>query len=758
MDGLIARSPHGPRNPVVGLIPASLQTKKLDQHPLASQKETASALMVPHSDSFRFLKPSQVYRVYATMPVRVLHYRIALQVLRVDPRGIRLFVEDRILFHRGTISDQFDPDHQELPTPYLVPNTLVEVRLVPIGPFGPAPMPLPPPLDLLRPDDDMEDNDGWVLPDPSLIATLGSDAGFSGDSDTPREVSHEEQQNDGLETMEAVPVEVQPITRQRVSSRIRNMRETGNRTVNDPEVGIVHAPRRLVRDRWFYDTENPPIQDSSLYEPMGTIAHASSSIERGEIDDDSLTPDQIHQLTKRFQVEGRNRRHLLRARVLNAWETKRNASEAIQTHNHTPMDFSTDIVQDEDSHDGIPHSCTQRVTMTPHEAMYGPSHSGDNDVVSETRQALNAFLASRLDSGGIRDINVVFDEFLDLQLREFDSILQDNKRLFLDDIHHRVRGGVTSSPPVCDELRQQRTMALWAGLRRVYFAEPDHDDPLINDSPDPSLAYLSHSRCRRIPRVPEDLDIPGPIHAPPDDPDDSSTGSVILVERPVLDNEFETSVPRDFSNGEGKTREPVSVKSWKIRPCPPESDADWHLTNHQWNMHHDKYEAAVAAEMGPMLEPLPTMSSGELTSGEGETRVISDMGEQSKRGVTSPAKAEVKKLLLFSEESPKQFDAAKGFLNNEKFVAGNCPITNGPGKFIGKANATDGNFIAHGPIEFLQKAKAYFASKLPLLSIKTMRRILAAKESIHKYGVFVPRNYGKLIHRLRPLDGHLGVS
>jgi hypothetical protein len=183
------------------------------------------------------------------------------------------------------------------------------------------------------------------------------------------------------------------------------------------------------------------------------------------------------------------------------------------------------------------------------------------------------------------------------------------------------------------------------------------------------------------------------------------------------------------------------VKSWKIRPCPLESDADWHRTNHQWNLHHDKYEAAVAAEMGrPMMGPLLAMFSGELTSGEDETQVISDEGEQSKRGVTSPAKEEAKKLFLFSGESPKQFDAAKGFLNNEKFVADNCPITNGPRKFIGKANATDGKFIANGPIEFLQKMKAYFAHKMTLLSTKTMRRILAAKESIHKYGVFVPRN------------------
>ena len=85
-----------------------------------------------------FVHHSQVYRVYETMPVRVLHYRIAFQVLLVDPRGLRLYVENRPLFHRGTISDRFDPRAPNVPTPFLVPNSVLEVRQVQIGNFGPA--------------------------------------------------------------------------------------------------------------------------------------------------------------------------------------------------------------------------------------------------------------------------------------------------------------------------------------------------------------------------------------------------------------------------------------------------------------------------------------------------------------------------------------------------------------------------------------------------------------------------------------------
>jgi hypothetical protein len=73
------------------------------------------------------------------MPVRVLHYRIAIQLLRIDPRGIRIFVEGRMLFHMGTISDRFDPEILTVPVPFLIPKATAEVRVVLIGNFGPAP-------------------------------------------------------------------------------------------------------------------------------------------------------------------------------------------------------------------------------------------------------------------------------------------------------------------------------------------------------------------------------------------------------------------------------------------------------------------------------------------------------------------------------------------------------------------------------------------------------------------------------------------
>jgi hypothetical protein len=105
-------------------------------------------------------RPSQRYRVYATMPVRVLHYRISLQVLRIDPRGIRMYVNGSILFHQGTISDRNRPGAPAIATPYLVPNSRVDVRLHPFGPVGPAALieqvPLPP--------DEGEGDDADIVP------------------------------------------------------------------------------------------------------------------------------------------------------------------------------------------------------------------------------------------------------------------------------------------------------------------------------------------------------------------------------------------------------------------------------------------------------------------------------------------------------------------------------------------------------------------------------------------------------------------
>jgi hypothetical protein len=133
-------------------------------------------------------------------------------------------------------------------------------------------------------------------------------------------------------------------------------------------------------------------------------------------------------------------------------------------------------------------------------------------------------------------------------MHQFDQDFQNNKRLFLDEIRRMVREEVTSLPVVSDELRQQRTMALWAGLRRVYFAEPDQDDLLSEDPPAPRT-----SRLRRLqPRVPDDLHVPDPRHEPTDDSDDAPSGPTVLVDTlsSEIEETFDDTIHRESSNGE----------------------------------------------------------------------------------------------------------------------------------------------------------------------------------------------------------------
>ncbi len=150
------------------------------------------------------------------------------------------------------------------------------------------------------------------------------------------------------------------------------------------------------------------------------------------------------------------------------------------------------------------------------------------DHLSEVHHALDSFLARRLDLGGILDANVVFDEFLEQQLHQFDLVLRENKRNFLDDIYLRVHGELVPLAPVSDTLRQRRTAALWAGLRRVYFHVPETDDEEITDG-DNALPNAKPGSRRRTVRVSSGLNAPTPILPPPDDSDDDPSCLIVPV-------------------------------------------------------------------------------------------------------------------------------------------------------------------------------------------------------------------------------------
>ena len=161
-------------------------------------------------------------------------------------------------------------------------------------------------------------------------------------------------------------------------------------------------------------------------------------------------------------------------------------------------------------------------------------------------------MARRLGTGGLLDINVVFDEFLSFQLDRFDGILQANKHSFLAEIYRRVNGRMESlrGGLISDELLQKRTAALWSGLRRVYF----HQVELESEAPP--------LESRKRFRVPDDLNAPVPRAPPHDDSDDPPSGPFLTSgPRSVQpDDAFDSSRAGGLSNGEDVDVEEIEWK------------------------------------------------------------------------------------------------------------------------------------------------------------------------------------------------------
>jgi hypothetical protein len=459
-----------------------------------------------------FERPNQYYRVFENLTVRILHYRIAIQILRVDPRGIRMFVQDQRLFHRGTISDRFDPDHPAVQTPYLVRNSVLEIRLVPIGDFGPAPRSV--------------NFWGYPIPNSDDTANVGEslESSLPDIEATPTDMAGEDIDPE-LIAIAAPPVPgrtilVPPV---RASSRARAQRESTSldRVVNVP------TRHRPVGDRWYYASGGPDETKSGEPRNLVLSSMGSSSVEEPEQSELPLTRTQSNQLIKQFDQEGRNRRNLFKAKIKQVWTSRAHPQPLTDEKGETPLADSTEvqISPDRDSE----------------------SVDGFADSLVDVNFALDNFLARRLGTGGLLDINVVFDEFMFLQLGRFDETLQANKHLFLAEIYRRVNGRMESlgGGLVSDELLQQRTAALWSGLRRVYFHQVEPEPDVDSQESSPLLP-------RKRPRVPDDLNTSEPRHPPPDDSDDPPSELFLTSNtQPVQpDDDFDSPRTGGSSNGE----------------------------------------------------------------------------------------------------------------------------------------------------------------------------------------------------------------
>ncbi len=166
----------------------------------------------------------------------------------------------------------------------------------------------------------------------------------------------------------------------------------------------------------------------------------------------------------------------------------------------------------------------------------------------------------------------------------------------------------------------------------------------------------------------------------------------------------------------------------------------------------DKYEAAMAMQ--------PEAANGAKDKEDGKRERGRANGEQTncvlingEERVRAPNLVEGLKNLVRSGVEIVQFDSAKAFVNrcgkNHKVgkddittakSVDQLPITDQSGDLNNVEEPVDGHFIGGRPISSRVKTMITDVSRRIFLNVKTMRRILAAKETIHKFEVFVPRN------------------
>jgi hypothetical protein len=310
---------------------------------------------------------------------------------------------------------------------------------------------------------------------------------------------------------------------------------------------------------------------------------------------------------------------------------------------------------------------------------------------------------------------IAYDHFMIERLNRFDSDLEDKKADFLDDLFHAALPGnyamnqeakMNSEP---DALLMRRTAELWAGLRRVYFGEVE--DPSDSEDTAPSAKkprtqqtvrdfkreiVETRARIRKLdPRVPADLDASNPF-VPRKHDDDHEDGA------------------------------PPSI------PILPSRSSD---TSRDEGFDEDLSSASSNGEDDDVLEDDERSKSGEELAGRfsrnlhleptNENPLALEDDERSKSGEELAGRFSRNLHLEPTNENPLPKDLVSVQIDEIGELANK---NSDPGSVQIKENIA-------GPISLMR-----FVGRKILLSSKTMRRILNFKESVMKYGVFVPRN------------------
>jgi hypothetical protein len=309
-----------------------------------------------------------------------------------------------------------------------------------------------------------------------------------------------------------------------------------------------------------------------------------------------------------------------------------------------------------------------------------------------------------------------------------------------------------------DCLRHQRTDELWAGLRRIYFGEVE--DPLDSKDTESSAkrprtrenvaAFKreiadTRDRLRRFgPPVPDDLNLPPghslPRHWDEDDDADSNSSMVIVSSNLGSDNldqcGSDLSLPGGVSDGEKASSAAGGDKGDNGGgPSLISTDDDE-------DVYHSNCLSARCGLISPVEAGLPkvtgirTLESGESEIEEKTITTFLTLGGPLRYNLTIEEDASFEGLGNDNHAESSQSETRNGVSENGELDKGLSTFPDGQSE-NGELEKGVSTFADGQSKRKLQSTN--FGDR-KILSVKTMRRILNFKESLMKYGVFVPKN------------------
>jgi hypothetical protein len=467
---------------------------------------------------------------------------------------------------------------------------------------------------------------------------------------------------------------------------------------------VAKTQARPVRDRWFY-VDDPPAVAISNDDAEGVrtlmVAQGSSDIFDGVSSGDSSPPT-----TKRFRV---------------GEETKR----------YRPDEETTAVI---------------KVSRRERATLLQEFRRGQRLARKQYKSGIRSLWDAELSEDKVNNPDVTeeevdseveaeaYEDYLFTKMMRYDG----DSAFQLVEFRNSLRIMPENLGGPNPELIRARTMALWEGLRRVYFGT-------IELSPARDPVRASRSPIRIFNERTDALYAQGLPERPHEERHDDDT-----LHR-VPNDELDPTVTLEIAD---LRREIAELEARARRRRGPNDSGRPHLSFHTDEDDDDPdpiellYDFATGVSDFPQAvsgaAPAATTRADQASQEEDHLPPDEDMTLKNlytatdKWGAAIEMQPESARPKLRFDES-LICDPANGE-DEEKFQVGNFQLGNGESQSsIGKTpggNSTIAKAIVRDQSEgFIAKA-----ARRVFLTIKTLRRILSSKESIFKYGVFVPRS------------------